>query len=162
MLKAIWLAAFLLIQNPTFKVSGVVVREDNQDPAHATTGDRVVLRSNTGTSSVDVGEGGAFEFLNVRPGNYQILVGPRVTMDPVEVAVADKDVSGLRILVPDVVVMRGSVTVDGDGPRPRFQLTFSRIDAPPTVAPSVLTVASNFNTPLHSGQYRISATGLPR
>jgi hypothetical protein len=162
MLKAIWLAAFLLIQNPTFKVSGVVVREDNQDPAHATNGDRVVLRGNTSTSSVDVGEGGAFEFPNVRPGNYQILVGPRVTMDPVAVSVTDKDVSGLRIIVPDVVVVRGSVAVDGEGPRPRFQLIFSRIDAPSTVAPTVLTVASSFNTPLHSGQYRISASDLPR
>jgi hypothetical protein len=162
MLKAIWLAAFLLIQNPTFKVSGVVVREDNQDPANATNGDRVVLRGSGGTSIVDVGDGGAFEFPNIRPGNYQIVVGPMVTMDPVAIAVTDKDVSGLRVVVPDVVTVRGSVVVEGDGPRPRFQLTLTREDAPPTVAPTVLTIASTFNTPLHSGQYRVSANNLPR
>src|SRR5258705_13882718 len=98
MLKAIWLSAFLLIQSPAFKVSGVVVREDNQDPAHATNGDRVVLRGNNGgTTIVDVGEGGAFEFSNVRPGSYQIVVGPMVTMEPVIVPVTDKDVTGLRV-----------------------------------------------------------------
>jgi hypothetical protein len=160
MLNAIWLAAFLLIQNPTFKITGVVVREDNQDPAHATNGDRVVLRGSGGTSIVDVGDGGAFEFSNVRPGNYQIVVGPMVTMDPVAVAVTDKDVSGLRVVVPDVVTVRGSVVVEGDEPRPRFQLTFSRVDASPSVAPTVLNVANNFNIALHSGQYRISVSGL--
>jgi hypothetical protein len=162
MLKAVWLAAFLFIQSPIFKVSGVVVREDNQDPAHATNGDRVVLRGNGGTTVVDVGDDGAFEFSNVRPGNYQIVVGPMVTMEPVAVAVTDKDVSGLRVVVPDVVTVRGSVIVESDGPHPRFQLIFSQVDAPPTATPTVLTIATSFNVPLHSGQYRISANGLPR
>src|SRR4030095_13499638 len=71
MLHAIWLVALLFTQaaaaqTSTFKVSGTVVREDKKDPAHAPNGDRVSMRG-TGTSAVvDVGEGGAFEFENVR------------------------------------------------------------------------------------------------
>src|SRR5262249_42880200 len=126
MLNAIWLAAFLFTQataaqTSTFKVSGSVVREDKKDPAHAPNGDRVSMRSTGSSAAVDVGEGGAFEFENVRPGTYQIVVGPMVTMEPVTVVVTDKDVTGLRVLVPDIVTLPGSVVIDGGGPNPRFQ-----------------------------------------
>src|SRR5262245_4859495 len=114
MLKALWLAAVLVFpgvapaQNSTFKVSGTVVREDGQDPIKANT-DRVLLRSSGSPTVVEVGTGGAFEFTDVRPGNYQMVVGPRVTMEPVTVVVTDKDVVGLRLMIPDVVGVTGAV-----------------------------------------------------
>src|SRR5262245_23382317 len=166
MVKALWLAALLFVQgatpaqNSVFKVSGVVVREDNQDPARASNGDRVLLRGNGGTSIIDVGAGGAFEFANVRPGAYQIVVGPNVTMDPINIVIADKDVAGLRVVVPDVVAVRGAVTVEGGGPLPRFQLAFARVDGP-SVAPINFTVAGTFTAQMHSGQYRVTSSGLP-
>jgi hypothetical protein len=83
-------------------------------------------------------------------------------MDPVTVVVRDKDVSGLRVLVPNLIPVPGRVIVEGGGPFPRFQLTFMRIDAPsPANAPIPVTLANRFTAPLPPGEYRISSTGLP-
>jgi len=143
-------------------VSGTVVREDNQDPAHASNGDRVLLRGSGGTTIVDVGAGGAFEFLNVRPGTYQIVVGPMVTMDPVTVVVSDKDVGSVRVIVPNIVTVRGNVAVEGGGPYPRFQMTFTPVDSRQTnVPPATVMVTTTFTAQLRPGDYRISSNGLP-
>src|SRR6266581_2743175 len=109
MVKALWLAAVLFVQgalpaqNSAFKVSGTVVREDKQEPDRVPNADRVSLRGNGSAAVIDMGAGGAFEFANVQPGTYQIVVGPMVTMEPVTIVVTDKDVIGLRVLIPDVV-----------------------------------------------------------
>ena len=76
------LIALLLATPPqvvTFKVSGTVVRDDKQDPATATQANQIRLGGPT-TNIVPIGAGGAFEFSNVRPGTYQIVVGPRITI----------------------------------------------------------------------------------
>ncbi len=168
MINALSLAVVLLIQgtaqaqNSTFKVSGTVVREDNQDPARAGNGDRVLLRGNGTTTVIDVGAAGAFEFANVGPGTYQIVVGPNVSMEPVAVVVTDKDVSGLRVLIPSLVAVRGTVTVEGGGPRPRFQIAFARIGgATPSAAPINVTATAAFTAQLPPGEYRFTSSGLP-
>jgi len=166
MLQILWLAILLFqfaapAQNAGFKISGTVVREDKQDPSRATNGDRIVLSGNGPATSLEIGTGGAFDFTNVQPGTYQIIVTPMVTMQPITVVVTDRDVTGLSVLVPDVVTLRGKVVVDGGGPFPRFQLTFARVDGP-AAAPVTVTGATTFTAPLHTGQYRITATGLPR
>jgi hypothetical protein len=168
MVQALWLAAVLLVQgatstqNPGFKVSGTVVREDNQDPDRVPNNDRILLRGTGSTAIIDIGAGGAFEFDNVRPGAYQIVVGPMVTMQPLPVVVTDRDVSGVRVLIPDVVVVRGTVIVEGSGPHPRFQMAFARTDGPAAAAAPVnVTIGATFTAQLHSGQYRITTSGLP-
>ena len=167
MVKAVWLAAILLLQstaiaqNSGFKVSGTVVREDNQPPDRASNGDRISLKGSSASKVLDVGAGGAFEFTDVPPGTYQVVVGPMVTMDPITVVVTDKDLSGVRVFVPDVVTLRGTVTVEGGGPNPRFQMTFTRVDGSAQAAPTSVTVATRLTATLHSGQYRITSSGLP-
>lgn len=164
----LWLAALLFFQapspgaTPTFKVSGTIVREDKQEPDRVLNADRVLLRGNGTSMVLDIEAGGAFEFTRVRPGSYEIVVGPNVTMDPLKVVVGDKDVAGLRLVVPDRVVLRGTVSVDGDGPYPRFQLIFTRVDGTASASPPVSVAAgTSFSLTLSSGQYRISSTGLP-
>jgi len=76
--------------------------------------------------------------------------------------VADKDVTGLRIVIPDVVTVTGKVTVEGGGPNPRFQIAFARTDGNPSAMPVTVTSAATFNAQLHTGQYRITTGGLPR
>jgi hypothetical protein len=155
------LMALLLAAPPqasTFTISGTVVREDGQEAATAVQANQIRI---TGPLSriIGIGAGGAFEFPNLRPGTYQIVVGPRVTMSPLTVIVADKDVTGLRVLVPLTVDVTGSVTVDGNGPRPRFQIAFTRVGA--TANPITRTATATFTLPLPAGDYRIAASGLP-
>ena len=72
--------------------------------------------------------GGSFEFPSVRPGTYRLEVGPTVSMTPMTVVITDKDVTDVRAVIPVVVNLTGNVSVEGNGPRPRFQIAFSRID----------------------------------
>ena len=164
MITTLWLAALLLFQaaTPAYKISGTVVREDKQEPSRATNGDRIVLRGEAGAVTLDIGQGGAFEFTNVRPGKYQIVVGPGVIMDAVPLVVTDRDVNGLRVVVPDLILMRASVRVESDGPLPRFQMTFTRTDGPANAAPvNVPATAGTFSVTLSPGLYRVSSSGLP-
>jgi hypothetical protein len=54
----------------------------------------------------------------------------------------------------------GTVAVEGNGPRPRFQLAFTRVDAA-GANPINIIGAATFNLMLASGEYRMNATGLP-
>jgi hypothetical protein len=167
MFSALWLVVIILAQGPasantpTFKVSGTIVREDKREPDAVPNSDRILLRGNGTSSVLDIEAGGAFEFTRVRPGNYELVVGPMITMDPLKFVVTDKDVTGVRVVVPDLVVIRGTVLVDDEGPHPHFQMTFSRIDAPAT-APVNATIGTTFTTMLSPGTYRTAASGLPR
>jgi len=156
------LLALLLAASPqaaTFKVSGTVVREDKQDPASAATQANQVRISGPSASIVTIGAGGTFTFPSVRPGTYQLVVGPRVTMSPMTVVVSDKDVSDLRVVIPLSVDVAGSVTVEGNGPRPRFQVVFTRVNATgpnPTLVP-----AASFTASMAAGEYKLTVNGLP-
>ena len=111
------LLALLLATPPqagTFKVSGTVTRDDKQDPTTAPQANQIRI-SGPSTLTNGIGPGGAFEFSNIRPGTYQIVVGPRVTMPPLTVVVTDKDVTGLRVVVP----LTGEVTMDPTSVKPR-------------------------------------------
>jgi hypothetical protein len=163
------LTAFLLVaaQQPappqapaaTYKVSGTVVREDKQDPATAVQANQIRIQGPT-ASIVVIGAGGTFEFANVRPGRYQIVVGPRVTMAPVTVNVTDKDLTDVRVVVPLSRDVTGNVSVDGAGPHPRFQVIFNRVDVTGT-NPVTLIGTATFNVALPLGQYRVTTNGLP-
>jgi hypothetical protein len=62
---------------------------------------------------------GSFEFPRVPPGNYLALVAKTLAVQPssrMAVAVAGKDVTGVRIDMPPLKEVRGRVTVDGIGP----------------------------------------------
>ena len=161
MIHGLLMAFFLAAppQETTFKVSGTVVRDDKQDPAQAAQQNQIRI-SGPNTLIMSIGEGGAFEFPNMRPGNYQIVVGPRITMTPVAVTITDKDVTGLRVVIPVTAGVNGNVTVEGGGPRPRFQVRFTRVDEP-TAMPVNTTANPGFTSTMQPGQYRITVTGLP-
>ncbi len=167
MIKAL-LTAILFVQAPApaptalFKISGTIVREDKRAPDSVPNADRILLRSAGAPKVLDIETSGAFEFTRVSPGSYEIVIGPMVTMEPVKVIVTDKDITGLRVVVPDLVSVRGTVIVEGGGPYPRFQLVFSRIDGTePRPAPVSIPTATLFAATMSPGQYRITANGLP-
>jgi hypothetical protein len=168
MFKALWFTAILFIQAPApaptavFKISGTIVREDKRAPNSVPNADRILLRGTGAPKVLDIETSGAFEFARVSPGSYEIVIGPMVLMEPVKVIVTDKDITGLRVVVPDLVSVRGTVIVDGGGPYPRFQLVFSRIDGTqPRPAPVSIPTATLFAATLSPGQYRITGNGLP-
>lgn len=143
----------------TYKVSGTVVREDKQDPATAAQANQIRIQGPM-TSVVVIRAGGAFEFANVRPGTYQLVVGPRITMAPVTVTVSDKDLSDVRVIVPFSKDLTGNVTVEDAGPHPRFQVLFNRVDVTGTNPVTIIGTAT-FNVALPLGQYRVTTNGLP-
>jgi hypothetical protein len=142
----------------TFKITGTVTREDKQEASTAANQNQIRIQGPM-TSIVAIGTGGTFEFPNVRPGSYQVVVGPRITMSPVTVVVADKDVTDFRVVVPLSNDVNGTVTVEGNGPRPRFTLAFNRVDA--TANPVNVTATSTFTVAVPQGQYRLAPNGLP-
>jgi hypothetical protein len=156
------LMALLLAGSPqanTFKVSGTVVREDKLDPAAATQANQVRI-SGPSAMIVRIGAGGTFTFPNVRPGSYQLVVGPIVTMPPMTIIVSDKDVSDVHVVIPLTLDVTGSVAVEQNGPRPQFRLAFTRVDitgANPINAPGT----PSFTVTLAAGEYKLAATGLP-
>jgi hypothetical protein len=143
----------------TYKVSGTVVRDDKQDPATAAQANQIRIQGPM-TSVVVIRAGGTFEFANLRPGSYQLVVGPRITMAPLTVTVSDKDVTDVRVVVPFSKDLTGNVTVDGDGPHPRFQVIFNRVDITGTNPVTIIGTAT-FNVALPLGQYRVTTNGLP-
>jgi hypothetical protein len=156
------LMALLLAGSPqanTFKVSGTVVREDKLDPAAAAQANQVRI-SGPSAMIVRIGAGGTFTFPNVRPGSYQLVVGPIVTMPPMTIIVSDKDVSDVHVVIPLTLDVTGSVAVEQNGPRPQFRLAFTRVDvtgANPINAPGT----PSFTVTLAAGEYKLTATGLP-
>ncbi len=158
-----WLLMALLLagspQAATFKLSGTVVREDKLDPATATQANQVRIVGPS-TTIVTIGAGGAFTFPNVRPGSYQLVVGPRVTMTPMTIIVSDKDVSDVHVVIPLTLDVAGSVTVEQNGPRPQFRLAFSRADVT-GANPVNVAGTPNFTATLAAGEYKMTVSGLP-
>jgi len=141
----------------TYKNSGTVVREDKLDAASAANQNQIRIQGPT-TLIVTIGAEGKFEFPNVRPGSYQVVVGPRITMPPVTLVVSDKDVTDFRVVIPLSNDLTGNVIVEGNGPRPRFTVSFNRVDA--TANPITAIATNGFTVTAPQGQYRITTTGL--
>lgn len=91
--KALWWTAILLMQapaaapTPEFKVSGTMVREDKRAPDSVANADRILLRGGGAAKVLDIETSDAFEFTKVPPGSYEIVTGPMVTMEPIQVVI---------------------------------------------------------------------------
>src|SRR5262245_62514686 len=99
MIHGLLMAFILAAQTGTFKCSVTVVLKDKLDPSSVTHANQVRIQGSM-TMIIPIGAGGSFEFANVRPGNYQLVVGPRITMSPLAFTVTDKDITDLRPVVP--------------------------------------------------------------
>jgi hypothetical protein len=160
-MTSVLFSVFLLLQTAPpaagVKVSGKVNRE--QIPVSQT---QVRLSGTTGAAQyADIAEDGSFQFFNVQPGAYQLVAGPSITMQPLTVTVADKDINSIDLRTVQTVI--GSIAVEGATPQPRFQLQFAPVgtaalnNAPVTAAAG----ASAFTVRLPVGEYRVTASGLP-
>jgi hypothetical protein len=68
---------------------------------------------------------GSFQFTRVRPGNYQLLMSSGTLSEPLNIVVADQDITGLEAVVLLMLPVRASLVVEDNGLRPRFSLTLS-------------------------------------
>jgi hypothetical protein len=113
------------------KVSGRVVREGHSK------GTTIMLTRSSGNQSASIAPDGRFEFVDVKPGTYGVLVSPGVGSLPDTVVVEDHDIGGLEIPVPLSLVTDATVriTIVGDesGPLPPLRLQFTAV-APETAA----------------------------
>jgi TonB family protein len=146
-------------------VSGRVIRPANQ----AATGiQRAELsgpvRMAGPLSEATVNPDGTFRFLNVRPGTYTLSLRPAAQLGQrIVVVVADKDVTGLEVVVqPLRYDVTGRLEVEGEGLLPRFSLSFA-----PTTRGALSSTSSgwfpngSFRASLEEGEYRPVLSGLP-
>ena len=111
---------------------GYSSREDGQPPQG-----QVRLLGPGGDYRSAVAADGSFQFPRVPAGTYRLGGGPALATVPTEhlmVVVEDKEISGLRLVIPRVSTVgipRVVTNVEGGGPRPRYQVTFARVGARP-------------------------------
>jgi formylglycine-generating enzyme required for sulfatase activity len=105
---------------------------------------------------------GTFEFRDLSPGDYELLVQQTVPNAPqtsIRVTLVDKDITGIELGTPPAIV---AVTVDVEqgGPQPRFQLVFTDTAAGnPRTSSYPIPSAAPIN--VLPGTYRVAVTGLP-
>src|SRR5262249_39072746 len=144
---------------PTVRVSGIASREDGQQPQG-----QVRLLGPGGTYLSQVAADGSFQFPRVPAGPYQLSGGPAlatVAIEPIMVIVEDREISGLRYVVPKVSTAgtpRVVTSVDGGGPSPKYQLTFIKVGAPAGTVP--FSPPANGTLSLNAGDYRVAATNI--
>jgi hypothetical protein len=112
---------------------------------------------------------GTFELAHILPGNYSLVVNAPAAQ-PIAVRVTDRDVTGIELSVPPMVPVRGTVAVDSNGVRPRFEIRFSALQPPGTVPGpftqpymAIVNAESNgiFTTQLPAGKYQLALNKLP-
>lgn len=112
---------------------------------------------------------GSFQFTNLTPGTYQLTITPGGAAIPrVSVTLVDKDITDFQYLVPLMVSVSGTVTVEGGAPVPRFQLTLSDVNprAPLPGAASTplnlagINVSPTFTAQVRSGDQMVNVSGL--
>jgi hypothetical protein len=185
MRKPLLLAALLLAtasmaiaQNgPLFRVHGRVNPAENQTPGSpvagipgapsAARGNTVRLAGETAWGVlVDrqalIAGGGMFEFPDVPPGFYQVEVIPRMSLPNADITVRDRDVA---VNVGRAWIrLSGTVTVEGGGPVPPFELEFANVpanEADKLERRYVVQAGGRFTVDMPDGRYRIAASGLP-
>ena len=110
---------------------------------------------------------GSFEFTHITAGSYPLMVAAP-GMQPVIVAVADRDVTGVELVVPPLIPVRGAVSVDRNGARPRFSVQFGALlpaGATPSTPPYATTANAMPNGTLSAslppGQYKLLLSNVP-
>jgi len=146
------------IQNPWFKISGKV---SGSDPIKGPY--RIALESSlTSTIESALNPDGTFEFPRVlRQNTYTVRLLPinPATSTP-RVAVVDKDVEGVEIIVPAEREITGSVVVDGNAAIPGFML--SLLGSSSSVTTVVKPDANGtFTIKLPMDERRVRLSGLP-
>jgi len=116
-----------------------------------------------GTLSALIAADGSFEITNVRPGQYSLSVSaaPLTLAQPVTFTVTDKAVTGIEAVMLQTVLITGSVTVEGDGLRPRLQLTLSSFNGGVNSPYMSMLPDGTFRTVVPEGEYRLSWSNLP-
>jgi TonB family protein len=111
------------------------------------------------TTSTAVGPDGSFEFVNVRPGNYNVTLSVPVPFRPI--VVGSLDMTGIEFTVPPMRTVTGRVVIEGGGSLPQ-RLTFIVPHQIGSVTMSMLIQPDGtFNILLPEGERRLSinATG---
>lgn len=126
------------------RVSGRVVFPPGQAPAAGT------LRVQMGQQNAALADDGTFEFPHVLPGGYAINI-PSPGTQPVRITVADKEITGVELIVPRMVPVSGTVSAEG-GARPVLSFMF---DGPVYRTAVAVQPNGTFTTQLPAGVYMV-------
>lgn len=103
---------------------------------------------------------GAFQFSNVRPGNYNLFVGGGQAQTT-NIVVADKDISGVEVVIPLTVSVTGTLVVENGGLRPRFGLSFTPFKGGVNAPGTAMLTNGTFTTQVPEGEYRVTWSQIP-
>jgi hypothetical protein len=139
-------------------VSGRLINESNQFGSGVV---QVVLSGGPSgaytNQNVPLKLDGSFEFLRVRPGNYNLTVSPYPFPLSRTVVVGEADVTGLEVLLPWTTEVSGRVIVDGGGPVPTFNVSFTGGNRQATAYQS----NQAFRATLAEGFYGVYISNIP-
>jgi TonB family protein len=139
-------------------VKGRVIRPANQSLAGI---QRVALRGGAATQEGPLAADGSFEFSRVRPGTYNLFVGSGTLAQPINITVADKDVTDIEAVVVSTVIVSGTLLIEGDGVRPRLSLSFTPFKGGVTAPGASILPNGTLRATLPEGDYRVGWTSLP-
>jgi hypothetical protein len=126
---------FHLTSPLTLRVRGRVIGEGRGSPTQVILSSRTVGPANPVPTPALISPDGTFEFPRVYPGRYEVRVQPARNFAPVTLVVDEADIHDLQLEVPLSAVTDFPITVrvslDVEGPMPRFALQFETSDTRP-------------------------------
>jgi hypothetical protein len=126
---------FHLTSPLTLRVRGRIVGEGKGGPTQVFLSSRTVGPANPLPTPALISPDGTFEFPRVYPGRYDVRVVPSRDFAPVTLVVNEADINDLQLDVPLSAVTDFPITLkislDVEGPTPRFALQFQTSDTRP-------------------------------
>jgi len=148
---------FHLTSPLTLRVRGRVVGEGKNAITQVTLMSRSVGPANPNPTPALIAPDGTFEFPRVFPGRYEARVQPARNFAPVTLVVDEADVTDLQLQVPLSAIsdmpIKVTVSLDGDGPTPRFALQFEPTDA--RTQRTMMVGGPEISIQMPFGEYRV-------
>jgi Carboxypeptidase regulatory-like domain len=114
---------------------------------------RVGLNGSGFNLEAPVSNDGTFEFSKLPPGSYTVRLIPSNGVATTTITVADKDVTGVALQIPNRVPVTGRVTMETGIPLPRARIF---VDNETSIDLGTLQADGSFTVRLPDGEHRLS------
>jgi hypothetical protein len=113
---------------------------------------RVGLNGSGINIEVPVNDDGAFEFSKVAPGSYTVRLIPGSGIPPATITVADQNVGGIVLQIPNRIPVSGRITMETTVPLPRAAIL---VDGETQIDLGAVQPDGSFTVRLPEGEHRL-------